>query len=219
MTCTAPVRGHHSDRAFARCTASVHGGQASGHSRDSNNLPSSTQSASANAATPSGIAIQAVTPHQSRKQTARDREVEHALFNAGLTFIESHDFTGALLDLSVELAGEAAKRGKTKHWLCVTLADLADAIDPAVIASAVSSAFEDALVDAGAPLWVVQIVGRGISKAAEAALGPILPGSQLCLGLRALSLMVCPEPETCPTQPELAITILKSGIGTSIKPN
>ncbi|HJX77895.1 hypothetical protein [Glutamicibacter sp.] len=133
--------------------------------------------------------------------------------------MESKDFAVALLDLSVELAGEAAKRGKSKHWLCEMLADLADVIDPAVIADAVGSVFETAVVDAGAPSWIAQVAGWGISKAAETALLPLLPGSQLCLGLRALSLLVCPNPEACPTQPELAAAILKAGIGVRTDSN
>lgn len=144
------------------------------------------------------------------------------MIGAGLTAIESRDFTGALLDLAVELQKESAKhssRSKRKHWLCELLAELANVIDPGVIASAVGGAFEVALGDAGAPLWVAQIAGRGISKAAETALLHIVPGSQLCLGLRALSLMVCPNPEVCPTQPELAATLVKSVIGARADAN
>lgn len=168
---------------------------------------------------PSGAAPHPVRPHRSGQQAARAREVEHALFAAGLTAIESRDFTSALLDLSVELSGEAAKRGKSAHWLCEMLADLADAIDPAAVAGAVGGEFEAALVGSGAPPWVAQIAGWGVSKAAEAALVHILPGSKLCLGLRALSLMVCPDPDACPTQPKLAVTILKAGIGVRTDAN
>lgn len=142
----------------------------------------------------------------------RAADVERALILAGLDAVASRDFAGALIDVSVSLQAEASKRSKPSHWLCELLADAADAVDPATIARAFGDVFADALVAQGVPDWAAAIAGWGIAKAAEGAISSVAPGSQLCLGLRVLGVLVCPSLASCPVGPRLSVPLFKAAL-------
>ena len=124
----------------------------------------------------------------------------------------SEAFTGVLVDVAVTLSEEASARGKPGHWLCVMLADAADGLDPASVAGVIGNVFADALVDVGVPERAASIAGWGIANGARQMLTHILPGAQLCLGLRVLGMLVCPAPEPCPAGDRLSAPLLKAAL-------
>lgn len=212
MSCTAPVRGHRSPRAWSRCPVCRGGGgwssPSSSYARpvSQGGLPTPTGSSGRPAAPPTS---------SGSHPGGRSEAVERALISAGLDAVASRNFTAALVDVAVALQSEASRRGKTSHWLCELLADAADAIDPGSVASAVGDVFADALVAYGVPNWAASIAGWGVAKASEAAIGSLMPSTQLCLGLRVLALLVCPSPETCPAGSRLSVPILKASLSAS----
>lgn len=154
-------------------------------------------------------------PGHQRSSNRRVEETERALISAGLDAATSHDFTTALMDVAAALEVETTRRSKGPHFLCTFLADAADAVDPETIAAATGDAFADAMIDAGVPKWASSVIGWGVAKAAENALSSLLPGPQLCLGLRVLGLLVCPKPSGCPAQSRLSVPLLKSALASS----
>lgn len=159
----------------------------------------------------------APVPSPTRRPRAdyRAQEVERALIDAGLDAVTSKDFTAALIDVADALQPEAMKRSKPLHWLCELLADAADAVDPAVITRVAGDEFADALAADGMPQWAASMVGRGVANAAEGVLSSIMPGAQLCLGLRVLGMLVCPAPSACPVQTRLSVPLLKAALENS----
>lgn len=142
----------------------------------------------------------------------RSDEVVRGLVQAGLDAATSEAFTGVLVDVAVTLSEEASAREKPGHWLCVMLADAADGLDPASVAGVIGNVFADALVDVGVPEWAASIAGWGIANGARQMLTHILPGAQLCLGLRVLGMLVCPAPEPCPAGDRLSAPLLKAAL-------
>lgn len=213
MDCTAPTRGHRSPRAWARCPACRGGG---GWAEPTANAGSATTAGAtrfADVSTAGGLPSSSSGRRGPRP--SRAAEIERALISAGLDAAASHDFTAALIDVATALDDEASKRSNGSHWLCALLADAADAVDPAAIAAATGDVFADALIEIGVPNWAASVIGWGVAKAVESTLSSLLPGIQLCLGLRALGLLVCPSPSGCPVQSRLSVPLLKAALASS----
>lgn len=206
MACTAPTRGHYKLSAMMRCPEHRFGAGSPGSSGASR--------ARRGQRTMPGTGPHTSSP-SSRPGNDQSNDVERMLIRAGLDATAAGDFTGALIGLASALEDAATKRSKAGHWLCELLADAADALDSGVLAEATGEAFERALIEAGVPRWTATLAGWGIAKAAEASLDAFLPTAQLCLGLRVLGLLVCPEPESCPVEPRLSSALLK----TALKPS
>jgi len=164
---------------------------------------------------PVTVSADVSVPGQSARVKSRAGETERALISAGLDGAISHEFTTALVDVAVALEDKASKRSARSHDLCTLLADAADAIDVGGIASATGDAFARALVDAGVPTSLSSVIGWGVAKAAEHVLSSMMPGTQLCLGLRVLGLLVCPSPSGCPAQSRLSVPVFKALIASS----
>ena len=209
MRCTAPVRGHRSPRAWARCPACRGGG---GWAPPGSSFARPEESGSlGEPASPRGLPRQSASPATSLSGRS-SQEVRRALIEAGLDAAASQEFTAALIDVAVALQSEATSRKKASHWLCELLAEAADAVDPGSVASAVGHVFADFLVLNGAPDWAATIAGWGIAQASRAAISSLVPASQLCLGLRVLALLVCPSPPACPVGAKLSVPILKASL-------
>src|SRR5699024_6130022 len=132
-------------------------------------------------------------PSRGRRPAAeRAQQVERALIQAGLNAATSKAFTGPLIDVSTALTKKASRRWRFGHWLCLLLADAADTIDVDTVAGVAGDIFADALIRVGVPGWAASVIGWGVSNAAQKALVHVMPGAQLCLGLRVLSVLVCP---------------------------
>ena len=214
MKCTAPIRGHSSSRAWSRCPP-CRGGSGWTAPRVSGGHTSGATTAGAKGTILGRIATPTTSaPNQmpSPQVSSRAGKVERDLIAAGLDFLESRNFTAALIDVSVALEAEASKRATPSHWLCQLLADSADAVDPATIASIAGDVFADALVANGAPEWAASIAGWGVAKAAEGALSSMMPGVALSLGLRVLGMLVCPSPSSCPAATQLSAPVLKTAL-------
>lgn len=203
MTCTAPIRGHRSARAAARCP--VHGsdvGRATNYRVPRGLLPAPLRSQDEVGSTP-------VIASRSRSQ------IERTLVQAGLDAVTSHNFTGALIDVSAELSKEASKRSRPSHWLCQLLGDSADSMDPSSVAAAVGDVFADVLVRDGAPEWAASIVGWGVAQAASGPIAALLPGAQLSFGLRTLAVIACPDQSSCSERSRLTVPLLKGLLSAS----
>lgn len=139
-------------------------------------------------------------------------ELRSALIPAVLRKVDGENFTRVLVGTAIELQAETAAQGMPDHQLCEILADMADSIDPASISGAFGEVFEGAIVEAGAPRWVAQIAGWGIAKAAQQVAIQMLPGPQLCLGLRVLGILVCPDPSICPVANRLSASLVSAAL-------
>lgn len=116
------------------------------------------------------------------------------------------------MDVASDLQTQARAHSKSLHWLCELLANIADTIDPASVADAFGETFVGVLREYGAPKWVADVAGWGVSKAAEGLLKHVIPGAQLCLGLRVLGLQVCPDLDSCPAQAKLSMPLIRAAI-------
>lgn len=140
------------------------------------------------------------------------RAATDSLLAAGLDVTRADALVAELIGAATQLEDARAKRGWGDHRLCQLLADTADALDPQVLAAATASAFEGALVAEGVPLWVASLAGAGIAQAAATTLTSAMPTAQLCVGLRVLGVLVCPNPNTCQVQSGLLLSITRTAL-------
>lgn len=210
MKCTAPIRGHRAQRAKDRCPScrrqeGRHGPRADTQAIAQPRLRSTH---------PSSVTIE--RPANSAL-LARKTEVERRLIRAGLDALSSEYFVDALSAVALELyEQEPQSPGRRRaHWLCMVLAEIADAIDPSQVAAAVGNAFEQVLIDKGMPDWAAIIAGKGIAKASVNVLSALTPEAQLCLGLRVLAALQCPQPDTCPEIEKVSVSSLRAALNYS----
>lgn len=208
--CTARVTGvHRTASGAARCP--VHGTGRSGY------RPRSSGRTSLPPLTRAGTGPVAPPPQRTTvpSRSGRAVQVQRVLTQAGLDAAQGGQFVSILLDVSADLSNEATRRSRPTHWLCQILADAADAIDPASVAGTIGEVFADEMVRTGIPQWVADIAGWGFARAAENALSTVSPGAQLCLGLRVLGALVCPDPSSCPAEDQISVPIVQELLAQS----
>jgi hypothetical protein len=106
-----------------------------------------------------------------------------------------------------------------KHWLCVALADVADALDPGVQAGEVVDVVVRLLHDEGVPLWVAALIGRALTDTFQRAAVHAAPTAQFAIGLRLLRILLCPAPDACPAGDRLVDPVQRALLGTVLVPD
>jgi len=130
----------------------------------------------------------------------------------------AENFVDAIQDLADQVKREpsiSAKLAVDSHWLCIALADLADALDPALALDTLLTATFDeigrALASKVGP-FAAAIITQGLKRTVIDLLAPlttnILPGGQLVLSLRVLAILVCPDPDSCPAGERLSKPVI-----------
>lgn len=214
----APKRGHKSAATAARCPA-CHGltftppPAPPGSTRQVTSVSGSSPRTVTTTPSPAAGAV----PHRPPPGTVASSidwgsKADKVL--APLVDVLSADDRAELRDALIDAAEELlpAGSGHPSHWLCELLAAIAKSLDPGTYIDALAEALEKGMIQNGVGRFRAKIVASAARKILKRGLDGLDPFATMRLYLWLLICMVCPAPDSCPTQPATDVEIIKADL-------